>query len=400
MSILDFSNLGPKPSGSKNSLKLVLGIGTLVATIALGSTLAANINLNAGAQVEFGQGVAQTTACDDEVTITPYSTFVNNYENPDFRFTSFSVTGISDSCYGKVFIIKAYSNSDNSSLDLYAPDGGEPFSEVQVLDTAGSFSLVNSGLNSDYIEDVSTGFKVTMVTIGLEAGAVLASAQDVDRITIESRDPDFFVASYSVGDVGPSGGFVYYVDEDGFNCGPQHNATGSPENGICHYLEVAPSGWNGGGEPSKSWALQPNWSSDVSGIPNGGDLYNDPLGIGLGFKNSIAIVDQGNNSETAAGLARSYRGGTMNDWYLPTAAELNLLCQWVRGVSISVTTSCTGGATNSSVHGASSAGFMADVYWSSSELQYNTAFDRDFENAAERQNYKGDAYYVRPVRAF
>jgi len=290
MSILDFSNLGPKPSGSKNSLKLVLGIGTLVATIALGSTLAANINLNAGAQVEFGQGVAQTTACDDEVTITPYSTFVNNYENPDFRFTSFSVTGISDSCYGKVFIIKAYSNSDNSSLDLYAPDGGEPFSEVQVLDTAGSFSLVNSGLNSDYIEDVSTGFKVTMVTIGLEADAVLASAQDVDRITIESRDPDFFVASYSVGDVGPSGGFVYYVDEDGFNCGPQHNATGSPENGICHYLEVAPSGWNGGGEPSKSWALQPNWSSDVSGTPNGGDLFNDPLGIGLGFKNLVGIV--------------------------------------------------------------------------------------------------------------
>jgi hypothetical protein len=129
-------------------------------------------------------------------------------------------------------------------------------------------------------------------------------------------------------------------------------------------------------------------------------LYNDPLGIGLGFKNSIAIVDQGNNSEAAAGLARSYRGGTMNDWYLPTAAELNLLCQWVRGVSISVTTSCTGGATNSSVHGASSAGFMADVYWSSSELQNNTAFDRDFEIAAERQNYKGDAYYVRPVRAF
>ena len=62
MSLLDFNELSTKRSGSRKPLKLVLGIGALVGVIALGSTLAANINLNSGAPVEFGQGVTQTTS--------------------------------------------------------------------------------------------------------------------------------------------------------------------------------------------------------------------------------------------------------------------------------------------------------------------------------------------------
>ena len=80
----------PAPKRKKNkNLKLALGAGTLAVMVGLGSTLAANISLNSGGPVEFGQGVAQTISCqtdltaspsansDRSVTVTPISDFVN-----------------------------------------------------------------------------------------------------------------------------------------------------------------------------------------------------------------------------------------------------------------------------------------------------------------------------------
>ena len=43
----------------KKSLTNLIGIGVLAGIVALGSTLAASINLNNGGPVEFGQGVTQ-----------------------------------------------------------------------------------------------------------------------------------------------------------------------------------------------------------------------------------------------------------------------------------------------------------------------------------------------------
>ena len=74
MSILNFD--GPSGRNFGKPFKVVLGIGALAAVVAVASTLAANININSG-PVEFGQGVAQTTACDDSIMITPRSTFLN-----------------------------------------------------------------------------------------------------------------------------------------------------------------------------------------------------------------------------------------------------------------------------------------------------------------------------------
>ena len=65
----------PRP---KKPFKLILGIGALVTVVGFGSTLAANINIGTG-PIEFGQGVAQTTACsgDNSILVTPTSTFEN-----------------------------------------------------------------------------------------------------------------------------------------------------------------------------------------------------------------------------------------------------------------------------------------------------------------------------------
>jgi len=188
MSILNFNDSEAKPARNLKKIKLVAAVCVLAGAIGIGSTLAANINLNDGGNVEFGQGVAQTTACDDSVILTPQSTFVNSEENAEFLFTSLSVTDISSNCNGITFTIKAYKNGQDDPLDLYRAGGefGTTYNEVKVIDENGNFSFVDGGLLSDDIQDLSsTGFNVDLVTIEVPAVA-LASAQDVDRITIES----------------------------------------------------------------------------------------------------------------------------------------------------------------------------------------------------------------------
>lgn len=156
----------------------------------------------------------------------------------------------------------------------------------------------------------------------------------------------------------------------------------APTGGLCHYLEVAPSGWFSGksneADPDLAWATKANLYKDVSGIENFqwppkviDNWWSDYLKksmVGIGYKNSVAIVKQGNDTTTAAGAARAYQGGSLNDWYLPTLAELNNFIKWARGVSWkSDSIVVTGGALNSPIYGAETAGLIRAGYWSSNE---------------------------------
>ena len=201
-----------------------------------------------------------------------------------------------------------------------------------------------------------------------------------------------------VGDTGPGGGKVFYVDNTGFTCGPTLNLT-------CKYLEAAPSGWNTGSDPAKVWAVSAYVRTNISTISNDESAYNNLLGVGLGYKNSLAIVAQNglynaSSNDYAAGAARGYAGGSQSDWYLPTTAELNLLCQWARGVAPSVTTRCTGGSLNSATYGAGSAGFEGNFYWSSSEYIVDAAYFQGFDFGSQSIQEKDWYFYVRPIRAF
>ena len=199
-----------------------------------------------------------------------------------------------------------------------------------------------------------------------------------------------------MGAAGPGGGIVFYKHASGtFACGATLNQN-------CTYLEVAPNTWSGGSaDPTKLWTVIANQSSDVGSITNDPSAYNDARGIGLGYKNSIAIVNQGNDTTTAAGAARAYAGGSKSDWYLPTTAELNLLCQWARNVAQDVTTRCTGGTLNTGT--GASGGFSSNYYWSSSELYNLESWYQDFTTVGggrQMNQAKYQSYYVRPVRAF
>ncbi len=98
---MEILNLG---SGSDESAKLAskkrlkvaktaIGLGGLAALTGLGSTFAANISLNNDAAVEFGQGVAQTAACDEDgFTITPVSYY--DADLSTFRLDYVEVSGL------------------------------------------------------------------------------------------------------------------------------------------------------------------------------------------------------------------------------------------------------------------------------------------------------------------
>ena len=78
---VSFLNMSAEGEGSPKKFKkyrAFIGIGVIAAAIGLSSTLAANININAG-PVEFGQGVAQTVACsgDESIIVTPATSFTN-----------------------------------------------------------------------------------------------------------------------------------------------------------------------------------------------------------------------------------------------------------------------------------------------------------------------------------
>jgi hypothetical protein len=204
---------------------------------------------------------------------------------------------------------------------------------------------------------------------------------------------------YSVGHTGPGGGTIFYVATTPFACGPTLASS-------CTYLEAAPSGWNTGTDPKPRWA---NTTYQTTSVSNASSPETaTATGIGWGYRNTRAIILQGNTdtATSAAALADSHTvtvsGVVYDDWYLPSQDELNQMCKWQRGNAwTSDATPCTGGSLNSRTYGAEAAGFVAFSYWSSTETLSGNAWYQSFDVGTQSSASKNSTfYYVRPVRAF
>jgi hypothetical protein len=102
--------------------------------------------------------------------------------------------------------------------------------------------------------------------------------------------------------------------------------------------------------------------------------------IGTGFANTNSIISAQGETTTsyAAGLARAYKGGGYDDWFLPSKDELNKL--YINKVIIG--------------------GFVNNNYWSSSEKDFEFAYKLNFTNGDQNANTKVNTFYVRAIRAF
>jgi hypothetical protein len=327
-------------------LLLLFGGSYLVQT-----TLAANISLNSGGPVEFGQGITATVACSGatDLTITPNATFTNASGGGSFYFSSVRVSNIPSSCQGKDFTIKAFENTDSTPLAIFNTNS----TSAVIYNNAGSFQL-GGGSSGISITSGSGTFTITFAT-------PVALASSVFKITIESGE---HVEPYSIGSTGPGGGKIFYIASTPFVCGPALELT-------CTYLEAAPTtGVNSWTDAAYVWSGNTNTLIGTTGTA-----------IGTGYQNTLAMVGQAGGGSTAgrAGtVARAYRGpNNLSDWYLPSKDELNQL--YLQRATVGT----------------------ASGYWSSSEVDATTAWDQGFGNGSQGAGAKTTAGTpVRPIRAF
>jgi hypothetical protein len=169
----------------------------------------------------------------------------------------------------------------------------------------------------------------------------------------------------AVGDTGPGGGKVFYVQASGtFACGATLSST-------CKYLEAAPT------SGTAAWTdATYEWSGNTSEAI-GADAQG--TAIGTGYRNTQAMVTQSSTAGRAGTVSRAYRGpNSLSDWYLPSQDELNQMY------------------VNKNAIG----DFSTDFYWSSSEYGDDSVWVQDFSLGLQGAGLKNLTLYIRPVRAF
>lgn len=193
----------------------------------------------------------------------------------------------------------------------------------------------------------------------------------------------------AVGEQGPGGGIIVYVDST--NEMPAYD-----------YLEVAPTDASTGvawSTTTLSCGTAANTNCQTSFLSDKSSALGF-VGLGMGRAATAAVIARHNangvpKASYAAGVADLYTTATASDWFLPTLDELNEVCKYVSTANqaLGVGATCLGGPLRQ--------GFIADLYWSSTEMyEGDTAWIFMFDADDHGGNLKSGSERVRPVRAF
>lgn len=230
--------------------------------------------------------------------------------------------------------------------------------EIRVL--IPSLSGLSSETTISFIGRSATSGVWSVPAVGTQ---IVVTADDhtfTNIFWVQVQPTNTSVFAYKVGDTGPGGGIIFFVDRydeySGFT-----------------YLEVAPVGT----EVQRSWAtnINSNQNTVVSGA--------DSKALGGGYQNTLDIVAQtGNVAATcAAAYCADLTSGGQSDWYLPSLAEIKMVFKVVY-LDLGV------------------GGFASDIYWSSSENDASNAWYQFFNLGNQDSLSKSYTTYVRPVRRF
>ena len=242
-----------KPAEKRKRLAGLLAICSAAGVIAIGSTLAANINLNTGHPVEFGQGVSQATACTgtDYLTVTANTGYVNDVGSTDFKLTSFSLSHIPNSCWGKTFLFQAYGssgpviaiNSTHTSASANYQGEGSSSGDGNISGGTGSNSAGSYG------------------TFTLTLASPVALATNVIKVVVQSNGSTFGI---------PYEGLVLNLDAAHYS-------------GSGNWLDQSPSGFDGVIYSGVNDGVI-NWKSDFGGVfeSNGVDGEHNHIYIDTG----------------------------------------------------------------------------------------------------------------------
>jgi len=369
-----FDDPAEESSGKRKNFKGVLALILLVVAggTYLQTTLAANISLNTGSPVEFGQGISVTAACSGAsvLTMTPNSSFSNASGGGSFYLTSVTVSGIPSGCNGVDFNISAYDSTTSTALPIFASTK----TVASIWNNGGSFQG-GSGFLGSTVTSSSSSFTVNFTT-------PVALASNVAKITLQSlphATGNCVTENIcALGDTGPGGGTVFYV-------GAAFTMTGATCNTSCRYLEWAPVSWASTQSQNASFNVPGTSTTDARAtLMPSNLLVGTSTSFGSGLNNTSLManaVGSGTSSSNAAKAALLYAASdsSAGQWFLPSRDELVALYQ-------------------SSVR--SRGNFQALNLWSSSEVSSVNNYQVSMDTGDVTAENRGIPKLFRPIRAF
>ena len=179
----------------------------------------------------------------------------------------------------------------------------------------------------------------------------------------------FANGKYKLGDVGPGGGIVFYVSEEGFTV---HDGKGGKQ--ICHYLE-----------------MMDKTLGKCYWLPDYVDVGGTETGLGYGKANTYKILELEKSRldlddlSCAAYAVREYSNANTKkgDWWLPSKDELLLMYKTMKE-RVRV-----GHEKKENVW-----------HWSSSETESTHAWTQGFKVGDRAKEFKCELCWVRGIRAF
>jgi hypothetical protein len=177
---------------------------------------------------------------------------------------------------------------------------------------------------------------------------------------------------YMLGDTGPGGGKIFYVSEEGFIL---YMGKDDIAGVTAHYLEAAPADIPGG---KLTWG-----SNSITNTATGID-------IGWGLKNTAIILDR-DPSAPAAKACDEYSNNGMDDWFLPSLAELQQLS--LQRNLFPNTWDFSSGTNGADGH------YWSSSAYSSSSIAWCRKINID-ETGSKDWKLKDTAMPVRAIRAF
>ena len=266
------------------------------------STLATNISINSGQNIEFGQAVSATAACSgsENLTVTPNSSFVNAANGTGTHYlASVKVAGIPASCEGKDFNVSFFDSVTGSSALPIFGYFGDNKSVATVYNSAGYFQQGFQSTGTE-VSSASGAFTVTFKT-------PVALSTDAMEVTLQSTEhKDWAEASFS--------SLTY------------HTCTLLNSSGVKCW------GLNTNGQLGDGTTTQRNTPVTVSGLSSGVSA------IAAGYSHSCAVLNSG--AAKCWGLNSSGQLGDNSTTQRLTAVDVSGLSSGVSAMTAGQNNTC------------------------------------------------------------
>ena len=310
------------------------------------------------------------TIGEDTISVTvPYGTALTAL-TPTITATGESVSPASEVARDFSSPVTYVVTAEDASVKSYTVTVTvAPGSHVATL-TSGTYTVSAGGTASESIVDVSFGTSKDRFLAALTKGESHQTWNDMaisdpvvtgDALVVTAQDGTTTVTylvtartEYVLRDTGPAGGLIFHVNQN-------HEGDG------WRYLEAAPGDQSAG----------IRWRNGTDNVVTGAT----GTAVGTGRANTAAIVSAQGAGSYAAQVCDDLSEGSYDDWFLPSRDELNLMYVELKAHGL--------GGFNGSAG-----------YWSSSELDFQTAAYQGFSGGGQSWNYKHSTYPVRAARAF